>query len=215
MALGRIGSDDATDGLIRLLDDPRAPIEGVLRGLVSTRQARAVEPIIAHYDGEGFPRRAAVEALSELGGPGVTAFFQERLQTERGSVRRAIIDAMAEMRGRAAAQALIATFLSDSASQVRVVRVLEKMGGEEVVQFMAMAAVDPEVDPSARRAAVQALKNEGGEAAAAVLRRAALSRRPAVARAARQAMEALNLSPPLKPPELEELRRPRFRPPRP
>ncbi len=215
VALGHIGSDDATDGLIRLLDDPRAPIEGVLRGLVSTRQARAVEPIIAHYDSEEFPRRAAVEALSELGGPGVTAFFQERLRTERGSVRRAIIDAMAEMRGRAAAQALIATFLSDSASQVRVVRVLEKMGGEEVVKFLASAAVDPEVDPSARRAAVQALKNEGGEVVAAVLRRAALSRRPAVARAARQAMEALDLSPPLQPPELEELRRPRFRPPRP
>jgi HEAT repeat protein len=215
VALGRIGTDDATDALVRLLDDPRAPPEAVLRGLVSTRQSVAVEPIIERYDRDGFPRRAAVEALSELGGPKVLAFFQERLADERGAVRRAIIDAMAEMRGRAASQALIETFLSDPASQVRVVRVLEKMGGEDVIEFLARAAVDPDVDPSARRAAVQALKNESGETTDAILRQAALSRRPAVARAARQAMEALELSPPLKPPDLEELRRPRFSPPPP
>ncbi|MCH7768933.1 MAG: HEAT repeat domain-containing protein [Nitrospinae bacterium] len=214
-ALGRIGSDEATDALIRLLDDRWAPVEAVLRGLAQTGRDRAVEPIIALYDREGFPRTEAVRALKELDGPRVTEFFQERLLTERGAVRRAIIDAMAEMRDRAAAQALIATFVSDPASQVRVVRVLEKIGGEEVIQFLARAAVDPEVNPAARRAAVQALKQEGGDATAELLREAALSQRPSVARAAREAMKALRLTPPLKPPDLEELRPLQFRPPPP
>ncbi|MFQ5893796.1 MAG: HEAT repeat domain-containing protein, partial [Nitrospinota bacterium] len=214
-ALGRIGTDEATDALIRLLNDPRVPVNAVLRGLASTRQERAVEPIIAVFDRPGFPRREAVDVLAELGGPRVTAFFQERLRTERGAVRRGIIEALAEMENRAAAQALIDTFVSDPASQVRVVRALERIGGEEVVQFLARAAVDPGADPAARRAAIEALKKEGTEATAPYLQEAALSRRPSVARAAREAMRALGLPPPLRPPELEEGRPPRFRPPPP
>lgn len=215
VALGRIGTDEATDALLRLLADPRAPTEEVLMGLAYTHKERAVEPIIAAYEREGFPRQEAIATLAELGGSRVTDFFKERLEVERGSVRRSVMGALADMRDQAAVEALIAAFESDPANQVRAIRALENIGGEKVMRFLARTAVDSEVSPAARSAAIRALRKRGSEAAEGLLREAALSRRPAVAQAARDAMEALGISPALKPPELEEDDYERFKPPPP
>ena len=213
VALGRIGTEEATDALIRLLDDPRVPTDAVLAGFVHAGRERAVEPIIASYERDGFPREEAIDTLAAIGGPRVTEFLQERLATERGAIRRAIIDALADARDLSAAQALIAAFVSDPASQVRVIRTLEKLGGEKVIRFLAKTAVDPDADPAARRAAVRALKKDGAQAEVYLLREAALSQRPEVVLAAREAMEALGLTPPLQPPDLEEARPLRLPPP--
>jgi HEAT repeat protein len=215
LALGRIGTDEATDALINLLQDPRAPHEEVLKGLAYTHKERAVEPIIAAYEREGFPRQEAVETLAELGGSRVTAFFKDRLALEEGPVRRSILDALADMKDQAAVEALIAAFESDPATQVRVIRALENIGGEKVMLFLARTAVDSEASPSARSAAIRALRKRGSQGAEKLLKEAALSRRPAVAHAAQEAMEALGITPALKPPSLEESQPRRFKPPPP
>jgi HEAT repeat protein len=215
VALGRIGTDEATDALIRFLDDPKAPTRAVLRGLAYTKKERAAEPIIAAYEREGFPREEAIGALAEIGGPKATDFLKGRLKAERGSVRRLILDALADMKDKAAVEALIAAFESDTDNQIRIIKALESIGGEEVMRFMARKAVDTNANPASRSAALRALETEGSEAAADLIREAALSRRPAVAQAARDAMEALGIAPTLKPPEPEDTYPPRFKPPPP
>lgn len=215
VALGRIGTDEATDALIHLLDDPKAPTRAVLRGLVYTKKERAVEPIIATYGREGFPREEAIGALAEIGGPKVTDFLKERLKVERGSLRRSILDAFADMREKSAVDTLIASFENDKDNQIRIIKVLESIGGEEVMRFLARKAVDTEANPASRSAALGALKAQGSEAAADLLREAALSRRPAVAQAAREAMEALGITPTLKPSGPEDTPPKRFKPPPP
>jgi HEAT repeat protein len=206
VALGKISTQEAAEFLIGLLDHPKAPTVGVLRGLALTRRPEVVEPIIKAYGREGFPRREAVEALLEIGGARVEAFLRERLPLERGPVREVIVEALARLRDRASAQVLMASFFEDPASQLQAVRALEKIGGPEAVRFLARIAVEPETNPAARRTALRALKEmpESKEEAAEVLRRAALSRQPAVAQAARQALKFLGLSPPLEPPPMGE-----------
>lgn len=216
VALGRIGTDEATDALIRFLSDPRAPTGAVLAGLGYARKERAVEPIITAYEREGFPKEEGVAALAEIGGARVTEFFKKRLEVERGSVRRLIVDALADMKDKAAVEALIAAFEKDPGNQVRIIRALESIGGEEVTRFLTRKAMDAEASPASRSAAVRALKKEGVQVASSLLEEAALSRRPEVSKAAREAMEALGMTPPLKPPDLEDTTRDgRFRPPPP
>ncbi len=215
VALGRIGTDEAADALIRLLEDRRAPAVQVLKGLVFAKKDKAVEPIIEAYGRKGFPRHSAVEALAEFGGPRVTAFLTDRLRVERGATRRAVLDALAEMKDQASVEALIAAFESDPANQVRIIRALEGIGGEAAMRFVARAAVDAEASPAARSASVQVLKRAGAKAATEVLREASLSGTPAVAQAAREAMEALGLPPASPAVAREEGRPPPFKPPPP
>ncbi len=215
VALGRIGTDEATDALIRLLDDPKAPTRAVLRGLAYTKNERALEPIIAAYEREGFPKEEAIGTLAEIGGPKVTDFLTKRLAAESGAVRRSILDAIANMKDKEAVKALIATFERDKDNQIRIIKALKSIGGEEVMLFLARKSMDTEINPASRSAALRALKADGSQAAADLLKEASLSRRPAVAQAAREAMEALGIKPTLKPPGPEETPPKGFKPPPP
>ena len=170
--LGRLGSTDAVEALVALLDPGEPAALAAAAALGEIADERAFEPLLALLDVESATlRRAAVGALNSMGHPDLARRATELLAHPSPRVRESAAGIVGYFGHRAAASRFLA-LLGDEHEGVRCAAAehLSAFEGPEANAALARALADPA--PTVRAAACRSLAQSESDAAPALVLRA-------------------------------------------
>jgi len=145
-----IGRMDAAGALLKFKDEPR-----VIPALAASAKGDAFWAV----------RKAALESLAKLAGPGAAAALKQACRDADANVRTAAVLALGDLKDKAQAGFFQELFKKDASLKVRTeaIRSLGKTSDKALVPFLKQAAETPSRQNMIKRAAEAALKQIEGQ----------------------------------------------------